>query len=364
MSLCEIILEHFRQMPDHRVERSKIHSLEVILFIALCSTLTGGQSFYDMEDFADAREDWLKEHIGMVSVPSHDTFNRVFQAISPAHFGECLISLTSRLREKVSGEIVAIDGKTHRAVEKNGGSPLHTLNAWSVDNRLVLGQLAVEEKSNEIVAAPQLIEMLDLKNCVVTADAMNCQKAIARKIIEKDADYVLAVKGNHPVLHEEVTLFMDDFAAGNEPGFISLDKGHGRVETRRYWQSGDITWFSGKDDWRGLKSFCMVEAMREIGDTKEASRRYFISSLGIDVERVAGAIRGHWDIENALHWRLDVVFNEDQAKARCRNAAKNLATLRALCMNLIKKMPGKGSLKGKRYKAALNPAYLVLALRI
>ncbi len=364
-SSYEIILEIFRELPDPRVERTKVHSLEIIMFIALCSSITGGQSFYDMQLFAESREDWLKETVGMVSVPSHDTFNRVFQAISHQKFGECLINLTEHFRERLSGDIVAFDGKTHRGTGTDKERPLHMLNAWSVGNRLVLGQLAVDEKSNEITAIPQLMDILDLKKCVITADALNCQKSIAQKAIEKKADYVLALKGNHPLAHEEIKKFMDEFCIKNPPGFENLEKGHGRIEERKYWQSTDVGWFADKDKWCGLKSFCMVEASRIEKNKTQVNRRYFISSLGQDKEaKVAEAIRAHWQIENALHWRLDVVFGEDQSRARARNAAKNLGTLRAITLNLIKKIPGKASLKGKRYKASLSDKYLLMALQI
>lgn len=360
-----IILGAFRDLPDPRVERTKVHSLEVILFIALCTFITGGQSFYDMELFAETRLDWLKEKIGMVSVPSHDTFNRLFQAVSPQAFGECLINLTLRLREKIAGDIVAFDGKTHRGTATDQAHPLHMLNAWSVGNRLVLGQLAVEEKSNEMTAVPQLMDILDLKQCIVTADALNCQKKIAKKAIEKKADYVLAVKANHPVMHGEIQNFMDAFSSRNPAGYETLEKAHGRVEERKYWQSGDIAWFADEKSWEGLRSFCMVESTREIKGNAQTTRRYYISSLADgQEEKAAGAIRAHWQIENALHWRLDVVFNEDQSRARSRNAAKNLGTLRAIALNLIKKIPGKGSLKGKRYKASLSDRYLLMALQI
>ena len=359
----EIILGVFREMPDPRVERSKIHSLEILMFIALGTFVTGGQSFYDMEYSAETRQEWLKENIGMVSVPSHDTFNRLFQAILPEHFGECLINLTSRLREKISGDVVAFDGKTHRGVASQ--NCLHMLNAWSVGNRLVLGQLAVEEKSNEITATPKLMEMLDLKDCIVTADAMNCQKAIAAKAIEKKADYVLAMKGNHPLAHEEIKKYMDAFAETKEAGYETVEKSHGRFEIRKYWQSIDIEWFADKEKWAGLRSFCMVESIREIKDKTTVSRRYYISSLGKDREdRAATAIREHWQIENALHWRLDVIFDEDKSRARTRNAAKNLGTLRALAVNLSRKISGKGSLKGKRYKAALSVNHFLEAMKI
>ncbi len=214
----EIAIEIFRAIPDPRVERTKVHSLELIMFIALCTYLSGGEGFYDMQAYAQAREGWLRATVGMQSVPSHDTFNRVFQAISPECFGECLIELSRRLREKISGDIVALDGKTHRRTGKGNDAALHMLNAWSVENRLVLGQLAVEEKSNEITAVPQLMDLLDLQGCVVTADALNCQKAVAQKAVEKKADYVLAVKGNHPAMHDEIKRYMDAFARRTPAG--------------------------------------------------------------------------------------------------------------------------------------------------
>ena len=360
----EIAIEIFRILPDPRVERTKVHSLEVIMFIALCTYLSGGEGFYDMAGYAEARKDWLRETVGMQSVPSHDTFNRVFQAISPEYFGECLIELSRRLREKISGDIVAFDGKTHRRTGGTDGTALHTLNAWSVENRLVLGQLAVEEKSSEIVAVPQLMDMLDLKGCVVTADALNCQKTVAQKAVEKKADYVLAVKGNHPIMHDEIRRHMDALAASSPAGFESVEKDHGRIETRRYWQSEDIHWFEDKKHWACLRSFCMVEAIRVHAERTETNRRYYISSLPRNETKVAHSIRAHWQIENALHWSLDVVFNEDQSRARARHAAKNLGTLRVICLNLIKRIPGKRSMKTKRFQASLSNDYLFMALKI
>ena len=360
----EIALEIFRILPDPRVERTKLHSLEIIMFIALCAYLSGGEGFYDMAAYAQARKDWLRDTVGMQSVPSHDTFNRVFQAISPACFGECLIELSRRLREKISGEVVALDGKTHRRTGGANCAALHMLNAWSLENRLVLGQVAVDEKSNETTAVPQLMDMLDLKGCIVTTDALNCQKTVAHKAIEKKADYVLAVKGNHPVMHDEIRHYLDAFAANTPAGFESVEKDHGRIETRRYWQSEDIAWFEDKKNWAGLRSFCLAEAIRERGGRTETSRRYYISSLACDEAKVARSIRGHWHIENSLHWCLDVVFHEDQSRARARNAAKNLSTLRAICLNLIKRIPGNLSMKSKRFQASLNDEYLFKALKI
>lgn len=359
----EITLSIFRELPDPRVERTKVHSLEVIMFIALCSYLSGADGFYDMEDYAQAKQEWLRQNIGMQSVPSHDTFNRVFQAISPAHFGECLIELSRRLREQVAGDIVAFDGKTHCRTGNKGGPALHMLNAWSVENRLVLGQLAVEEKSNEITAVPQLMDMLDLKGCVVTADALNCQKTVAAKAVEKKADYVLALKSNHPVFFEEVRAYMDFLSLQASPGFEQIEKDHGRIETRRCWQSDSIDWYVDKEQWPGLQSFVLIESVREHGGTLETNRRYYISSLPQGEAHAAKSARAHWQIENALHWCLDVVFNEDQSRARARNAAKNLGTLRSICLNLLRRMPGKSSLKGKRFQIALNDDFLLRALK-
>lgn len=358
----EIALLIFRELPDPRVERTKVHSLEVIMFIALCAYLSGAEGFYDMEDYAQAKQEWLRKHIGMQSVPSHDTFNRVFQAISPSGFGECLLELSRRLREQVSGDIVAFDGKTHRRTAGKGGSALHMLNAWSVENRLVLGQLAVEEKSNEITAVPQLMDMLDLKGCVVTTDALNCQKAVAGKAMEKKADYILALKSNHPVFFEEVRAYMDALSSQSPPGFEQVEKDHGRIETRCCWQSDCIDWYADRAQWPGLRSFVLIESTREHGGSIEKSRRYYISSLPQGESYAAKSARAHWQIENSLHWCLDVVFNEDQSRARARNAAKNLGTLRSICLNLLRRVPGKSSLKGKRFKISLNEDFLLQAL--
>jgi len=360
----ETTLMVLRKIPDPRVDRTKVHRIEIILFVALCTYLSGGEGFYDMQAFAREKEDWLRKTIGMTSVPSHDTFNRVFQAISPECFGELLIELSRRLREEVSEEVVAFDGKTHRRTGDAKHCALHMLNAWAAENRLVLGQMAVDEKSNEITAVPQLMDLLDVKGCIVTADALNCQRTIAAKALEKKADYVLTVKGNQPTLYQELSQFMNKLSTQTVPGFESLEKDHGRIEIRRCWQSEDIGWYEDKHHWSGLRSFGMVEAVREHNGKVETSRRYYISSLACDAGRLARTVRCHWHIENCLHWSLDVVFNEDQSRARARNAAKNLGTLRAISMNLLRRMPGKQSMKTKRFQAALNDDYLLMVLKI
>ncbi len=362
------ILSRLEEIPDPRVERTKVHSLPTLLFIALCTFLTGGKSFYEMELFAQAHKSWLKKVAGMVSVPSHDTFNRIFQAIKPEYFAEFLTRTTDQIRKNISGEIVAFDGKTHRGTSNGLDSALHMLNAWAVKNRLVLGQLPVPDKSNEITAMPQLMDMLELKDCIITADALNCQKAIAEKTREKKADYVLAIKGNHPEAYDEIRRFMDRQVENTAPIYeMPLDKAHGRLESRKFWISEDIDWFEARGAWAGLKSICAVEAVREMAGTGESAttRRYYISSLGTkDAERIASAIRGHWAIENEFHWCLDMAFDEDRSRTRTRNAAKNLGLMRGITMNLLKANPDKGSLKGKMYKASMMLSYLKRLLRI
>lgn len=365
---CTELLLAFGEIPDPRVERTKIYPLELILFIALCTFLTGGKSFYEMELFAKTRKAWLTKVADMASVPSHDTFNRIFQALKPEHFSEFLVNMTMRLRKKISGEIVAFDGKTHCGTVSDKAPALHMLNAWAVENRLVLGQLPVHEKSNEIPAMPQLMDMIELNGCIVTADAMNCQKKIAAKALEKGADYVLAMKKNHPETYNAIKLYMDDLAQKAPPGISTCyEKGHGRIEQRKLWISQDIQWLENKNEWAGLKSICMVESLREQLNNEQPTinRRYYISSLGKEnIEKIGESIRGHWSIENELHWSLDVSFGEDSSRVRTRNAAKNLGILRGLVMNLLKNNPDKNSLKGKMYKASMSTPFLKRLLKI
>lgn len=365
-NICHELLSALGEIPDPRRDRTKIYPLELILFIALCTFLTGGKSFYEMELFATTRKNWLKRVADMTSIPSHDTFNRIFQAISPDHFNDFLINITKRLRKKISGEIVAFDGKTHCGTASENASALHMLNAWAVQNRLVLGQLAVHEKSNEITAMPQLMDVLDLSDCIVTADALNCQKKIADKAVEKGADYVLAMKGNHQETYNEIKLFMDSLAQNTAPAIVTdYEKSHGRIEQRKFWISTEIEWLETRNEWTGLKSFCMVEAIRgdARGNGQTTTRRYYISSL-CEIGKAAEAIRGHWGVENEFHWCLDVVFDEDKSRVRTRNAAKNLGILRGITMNLLKNNPEKTSLKGKMYQASMSISYLKKLLKI
>jgi predicted transposase YbfD/YdcC len=357
------LLEHFQGMDDPRINRTRGHELIDILVIAICTLLCGGESFNDMEDFGHAKDEWLRTFLKLPNgIPSHDTFNRVFAALDPAQFLDCFLAWTQSMRKVVDEEIVAMDGKALRRAIREGGIP-YMVSAWAVNNGLVLGQVRVGEKSNEITAVPPLLRALDLAGCIVTLDAMGCQKKIAREIIEADAEYVLALKGNQETVHEEVRTFLDD-AIVHTPETLgyteTVEKDHGRLETRRYWQSDRLEWFADLPKWEGLRSVGVVESIRELKGVIQTERRYFLSSLPLDAPRFARAVRSHWGVENSLHWVLDVQFGEDQCRARTGNAAENLATLRRLALNLLKRdTTKKRGIRGKQKNAGWNHHYLL-----
>jgi predicted transposase YbfD/YdcC len=359
-----------REIEDPRMDRTRLHNLVDILVISICALLCGAESFEDMAFFGECKEGWFGTFLELPNgIPSHDTFGRVFAALVPGKFLNAFMRWTQSLRETLSEEVVAIDGKALRRAIEKGESPKVVVSAWAAGNGLVLGQRQVADKSNEITAVPELLRSLELAGCIVTLDAMGCQKQIAREIIEADADYVLALKGNQPTAHEEIRVFLDDAIERKEPAldyWETVEKGHGRIETRRYWQSESIGWFAEKEAWESLRSVGVVEAVREIDGKISVERRYYLSSLPLDAQRFGKAVRSHWGVENQLHWVLDVVFNEDQSRARNKNAGENLATLRRWSLNLIKadKLKAKRSLKGRRKCAGWDNAYLLHLLGI
>lgn len=362
-SLTECILT----IIDPRVDRTRLHNFGDILVIAVCCLLCGGESFYDMEDFGLAKESWFRTFLELPNgIPSHDTFNRVFAALDPAKFNACFLKWTEGLRKTISGDIVSLDGKALRRAAGGAGIPF-IVNAWSSSNGIVLGQVKVVDKSNEITAVPELLDALLLKGCIVTLDAMGCQRATAAKIVGAEADYVISLKGNQGTLHDEVKAFLEDEAARAPQKldrFETVEKGHGRIETRVCRQSGRLDWFADLDKWKGLKSVFMVDSVREIKGVATPERRFFISSLPVDAVRALKACRAHWNVENQLHWRLDVQFNEDQCRARTKNAAENLAILRRITLNILNsEKTKKRGIKGKQKNASWNHDYLMKLLR-
>ena len=363
------LITTLEEVPDPRVDRSRDHDLVDILVIALCTILVGGDSFYDMEEFAEIRLDWLKTFLRLRNgAPSHDTFNRVFQALDANRLADAMSRWTQNVRTVLGGEVVALDGKSVRRALNRGEDFRVIVSAWATESGLLLGQRKVRDKSNEITAVPELLRTLELAGCIVTADAMHCQKNIAKEIIEADAHYVLALKGNQGTAFGEVKSFLNDAVSRGDKGLVfseAAEKGHGRLETRRYWQTEKLDWYADKGQWEGLRSVGMVESVREINGQRSVERRYYLSSLAADIERFAKAVRGHWSIENQLHWVLDVVFGEDQARARTEQAAENLAAMRRLAINLLRRdKKCKRSIKGKLMRASIDPDYLLHLLTI
>src|SRR5262245_28583260 len=295
------LIEYFKALPDPRVDRTKDHDLIDILLIAICALLCAAESFNDMEDFGKAKQDWFKTFLKLPNgIPSHDTFNRVFAAIDPKEFLDCFLRWTQSLRQAVAQEIVALDGKALRRALNPNGNVKYVVSAWAESNNLVLGQWNVEEKSNEIMAVPELLRVLELAGCIVTLDAMGCQKKIAKEIIQADADYVLALKENQETVHAEVKSFLDATVEEKQkkrpPGapvpkavatlqqMQRVEKDHGRLEIRRYYQSDDLDWFADLGKWEGLCTVGMVESIREINGRAATERRYYLCSLKPDVE--------------------------------------------------------------------------------
>lgn len=360
-------LDHFSELPDPRLDRQKYHSLSDILFIAVCAVICGATSFVDMEDFGNAKIDWFRERLDLTNgIPSHDTFGRVFSLIDSEAFRACFIDWTQAISKAVGGDIIAFDGKTLRRSfdTATGMSAIHVMNAWSNANDFCVGQMKVDGKSNEITAMPALLKLMDIKGSVVTADALNCQKEIAEQIVEMGGDYVLALKGNHQFLYEDTKLFFEDaISDGFEVtyDFREIDDwGHGRVEKRKYWSVGvdQLDFLRNKDEWRGLKSIVCVESARRTKDTESVETRYFISSLD-NITWLARGIRHHWNVENKLHWVMDMDFDEDACRVRTNHAPENFAMLRQIAHNLIKKESSKKvSVRRKINKAGWDNDFL------
>ena len=360
------ICKFFSRLRDPRRARRRLHHLQDIIVIALCAVIAGAQDWQQIALFGRKRIDWLRGLMALPNgVPSHDTFERVFSRLRPGAFQACFRQWVQAISDGLHLRHVAIDGKTLRGSGSAQLGPLHLVSAWATEWKLSLGQVAVDSKSNEITAIPELLKLLELQGALVTIDAMGCQKAITEQIVAAGADYVLAVKDNQPTLHEDV---FQVFMAGLENDFANLEhryhktseKGHGRAETRHYHLvKVPVELASKHAEFKGLKTLGMVYSERQVGNGPlTAETRFYINSMDLKVRAFAQAVRGHWGIENNLHWQLDVTFGEDSNRVKNRQGAANLALLRKLALVLLTAQPSKDSLACKRLAAALDPEFL------
>jgi len=365
------LIECFTSVPDPRIERCQRHKLIDIIVISLCAVICGAEGPTEMETFGQAKEQWLRQFLELPNgIPSHDTFGRVLGALDPQEFARSLLNWTRAQVRLPVGEIVPIDGKTLRGSHDRatGREAVELVSAWAASQRLTLGQVKVAADSNEITAVPEVLRTLDVAGCIVTADALNCQKQTAAQIRQQQADYVLALKDNHKHLREQVAEFLTSVREDRTLGFRigrhqTTDGEHGRIETRRYWQAQAPESLPEYAEWRDLQSVGMVEASREVKGRTTTEVRYYLSSLPVDAERFAHAVRTHWSIENSCHWVLDVVFREDQCRIRAGRAAENMAALRRLALNLLgREKSDKRGAHAKRLRAALDEGYLLKVL--
>lgn len=361
--------QYFEEITDKRSPWKIKHKMTEIIVMTICAVTGGCDSWEVIEDFCKVKETWFREQMNLTlanGIPSHDTFERVFGMIEPTEFEKNFIKWVREISQKTDGEVVSIDGKTLCGSKSGTRSAIHMVSAWANNNQMVLGQLATEEKSNEITAVPELLNLLDVKGCTVTADAMSCQKEIVAKITEKQADYAIALKENQPNLRKDAEdYFLAALSDKNQLLFSkpkitrTLEKGHGRIETRQYYLTTDISWLSQLKEWKNLNSLGMVKSKTECNGVISEDVRYYISSL-TDVSLFAKAVRAHWGIENSLHWCLDVVFDEDHIRMRKDHSAENMAVVRHIVLNILKNFPTpkKMSLSRKRQKCEYDFDFL------
>jgi predicted transposase YbfD/YdcC len=367
------LIGHFSVIKDPRMERTQKHKLIDIFVIVICGIISGYETWVDIGEWASLNETWLKKYLKLEhGTPSHDTLGRVFSMLDPDIFKTQFIHWVQEIRVMTKGQVISIDGKTvRRSLDRErGAKPIHLVNAWCKENQLLLGQEKVETKSNEITAIPKLLDILDVKGCIVTLDAMGCQTDIAKKIVDKEADYVLAVKKNHKGLLEDITPYFKEANIGDHSDeydwYQTIEKNHGRIEKRTYCSFSNLDWLKNRHFWKNLKSITQVISERTLNDKTTQETRYFISSLSPNAKKIGGAIRAHWGVENSCHWVLDVTFNEDQARARMGYSAENLSLLRKSALNLLKqeKSLAKKSIRVKRLHASQNKDYLAAVLGI
>ncbi len=368
------IVAQFDEVADPRATLGVRHTLEAILTIALCGVLCGADTWVEIEGFGIAKADWFATFLDLPhGIPSHDTFGRLFSALDPEQFERCFRSWTHGIAGALGTQVIALDGQTLRRAHDAGDRPLQVVSAWASEARLVLAQRAVRDKSNELSALPEVLQMLALEGCIVTIDAMGTHANIAQMIVDKGADYVLALKGNQGQMEEDVQALFADADGSAYAGIAhhysrDVDGGHGRIEIRETWAITDPSHLSYVDPtgtWPELRSLVMVRAQRRIGNKISVERRYYLSSLDTSATEIGAAVRDHWGIENSVHWVLDLAFRQDEGRARVRHAARNLTTLHHLALNLLRQeTTSRVGLPAKRHKAGWDHAYLLKVLRI
>ncbi|MCF2151865.1 ISAs1 family transposase [Desmonostoc muscorum LEGE 12446] len=368
------IADHFAVMSDPRIDRTKRHKLIDILTIAICAVICGADSWVAIELYGCTKYEWLKTFLELPNgIPSHDTFARVFALINPQEFQSCFVNWVKSVHKITDGEVVAIDGKTlcGSSNQNSDQSAIQMVSAWATTNKLVLGQVKVDENSNEITAIPKLLKILDLAGCIVTIDAIGCQKEIVKLITQQSADYVITLKKNQNNLYESVeSLFRIAISKGFEgiehSTYKTEDKGHGREEVRHYLMLSEIQkQLDPESVWSNFNSIGMVESVRKVDGKTEVETRYFITSLQGNAEKFGNSVRSHWGIENSLHWILDVALREDDCKIRKDNAPQNFAIIRQIAVNLLgKEKRVKRGIKNKQFLAAMDNDYLLRVLAL
>lgn len=365
----------FADIEDPRQAHKVKHRLDDIILLAIFAIISNAQSWTEIEAFGQAKEAWLRQYLVLENgIPAHDTIQRVFQLLAPEILMSRFAAWTQGVMSVSKGKIVAIDGKTLRGSHNISGErkALHMVRAWATEQGVLLGHQKVAEKSNEITAIPEILNLLALKGCIVTIDAMGCQTDIAQQIIDQGGDYVLALKANQPRLHTHAVEWFDyamqtDFGlVGDHDYAKTVNKGHGRIDVRECWLIRDtpvIQEFRQQHGWAGLRTLVMVRRQRDIAGKRSEERSYYISSLLDDATDILHAVRRHWAVENECHWVLDVVFDEDRSRIRLGDSPENFSLLRQMAISILKQDQSKGSLKGKRFKAALNDDFRAQLIR-